>query len=237
MAEPLAVAPRLQVTFPAAAGGNAAQSAAVPLDGGALMVGVAAPGANPASPEVWLGNRKVGTGLIGHDPVSRLVFLRIQDGTPPKGAEWLQETGSNIRAVLKFTDGAALATCRSTGWIKQVGGKILPLALLQVTFDKTVPQPGTPLLDEAGRVVAIVFQSAGAGTAYAIPAEAVHRVRQDICGGNGQLVRGWLGLALQAESRVPQVSRVLPGSPAATAGILPNDVLTAVGSRTVEEYA
>ncbi len=127
--------------------------------------------------------------------------------------------------------------CRTTGWVKQVGGKILPFALLRVSFRQTVPPSGTPLLDDAGRVVAVVFQSAGSGnTGYAIPAEAVLRVRQDVCNG-GRLVRGWLGLALRAESQIPQISRVLANSPAAAAGIRPNDVLLSIGSRQIADYA
>ena len=122
-------------------------------------------------------------------------------------------------------------------WVKQVGGKILPLALLRVNFSHSVPPPGTPLLDDAGRVVAIVFQSSGGGNiGYALPAEAVQRVKQDITKG-GQLSRGWLGLALRADSSIPRISRVLPDSPAAAAGIQPNDVLLSIGTRQITEYA
>lgn len=237
VAEPLVVSPRLQVKFPAAAGGKPAESVAVPLEEGSLMVAVAAPGANPASPEMQFGNRTVAVEVVGHDPVSRLVFIKAPENLRPKRVEWLEESGTGAEADLGFMDADGTVKCHTTGWVKQVGGKILPLALLQVNFTKAVPPPGTPLLDESGRIVGIVFQSTGRDTGYAIPAEAVHRVRQDVCGGNGQLTRGWLGLALRAESRVPLVSRVLPGSPAATAGILPNDVLTAVGSRRIEDYA
>jgi S1-C subfamily serine protease len=100
-----------------------------------------------------------------------------------------------------------------------------------------VPSPGTPLLDEAGNVVAIVFQSAGSGdTGYAIPAEAVHRVHRDITT-SGRLVRGWLGLALRAESQVPKIIRVLPASPAEAEGIQAGDVLLSIGSRQIKDYA
>lgn len=114
---------------------------------------------------------------------------------------------------------------------------MLPLALLRVNFEQSVPPPGTPLVDSAGRVVAIVFQGSGAAnTGYAIPAEAVHRVRRDISKGGG-LVRGWLGLSLRAENQTPQIVRILPNSPAATVGIRPGDVLVSVGSRQIADYA
>jgi S1-C subfamily serine protease len=127
--------------------------------------------------------------------------------------------------------------CRSNGWVKQVGGKILPLALLRVTFDRPVPPPGTPLISEDGEIVGIVFQASGSGNiGYVIPAEAVHRVRRDICEG-GRLVRGWLGLALRAETESAKVVRVLPDSPAARSMILQGDVITRIGSRPIADYA
>jgi S1-C subfamily serine protease len=127
--------------------------------------------------------------------------------------------------------------CRTNGWVKQVGGKILPLALLRVGFEKAVPPPGTPLMDGNGRIAGIVFQAAdGANTGYAIPAEAVHRVRRDVCR-SGKLIRGWLGLALRAETQTPQIVRVLPQSPAEVAGIRPNDVLLSVDQRRIADYA
>jgi S1-C subfamily serine protease len=86
-------------------------------------------------------------------------------------------------------------------------------------------------------VAAIVFQESGTGnTGFAIPAEAVHRVQRDICGG-GRLVKGWLGLSLRAENQSPQIVRVLPNSPAAAVGIRPADVLVSVGSRQISDYA
>ncbi|RYD23047.1 MAG: PDZ domain-containing protein [Verrucomicrobiaceae bacterium] len=237
VAQPVAVSPRLQVKFPALNGGKPAESAAVPLEGGSLIVVVAASGANPTSPEMQWGGRAVPLEVIGHDPVSRLVFIKVPDSIPAKATEWLKEAGPQVGTGLTFMDADGPAKCRSTRWIKQVGGKILPLALLEVNFGKAVPSPGTALMDESGHVVGIVFQSAGGNTGYAIPAEAVHRVRKDICGPNRQLTRGWLGLGLRAESQVPVVSSVLPGSPAAAAGIQPNDVLTAVGARRIADYA
>ena len=86
-------------------------------------------------------------------------------------------------------------------------------------------------------MVAIVFQGAGAGNVgYAIPAEVVHRVRQDLSSG-GKLSRGWLGLALRTDSTVPQISRLLPDSPALLAGIKVNDIILSIGNRPITDYA
>lgn len=237
LAQPVAIAPRWEVSFPPAANGQPGESTAVPVNGASMMVVVVAAGANPANPTLQTEGRPIPAKMIGHDPVSRLGFIKVEGSVFPKSTEWAADVGASAGASLQAMEPAGLVKCRTTGWVKQVGGKILPLALLRVNFSNSVPPPGTPLLDDAGRVVAIVFQSSGGGNVgYALPAEAVHRVLRDISSG-GQLSRGWLGLALRAESQVPRISRVLPDSPAAAAGIQPNDVLLSIGSRQITDYA
>ena len=201
------------------------------------MVVVVAVGADPSSPKLRLGDRSIPVKVVGFDPVSRLGFISVESGPTPKMIEWVDDAKTSSNANLQALEASGPVPCHTTGWVKQVGGKVLPFALLQVTFTRSVPTPGTPLIDPSGRVVGIVFQSSGGGnTGYAIPAEAVHRVRQDICN-SGSLTRGWLGLALRAESQLPQISRILPGSPAAAAGLKPTDMLTSIGSRQIADYA
>ncbi len=237
LADPAAVTPRWLVSFSAAANGKTAESTAVPVEGDSTLVVVVAVGADPVEPKLQLGNRLVPAKVIGFDPVSRLQFIQVQGGMPTKAPDWLSDSGDNSNASYTAMAPGGPVKCRSTDWVKQVGGKILPLGLLRVTFGGSVPPPGTPLMDDAGRVAAIVFQDAGGGNVgYAIPAEAVRRVRHDICNG-GHLVRGWLGLSLRAESQSPQVVRVLPNSPASAAGVLPGDILVSIGSRQVTGYA
>ncbi len=237
LADPVVVQPRWQVSFPAAANGKAAQSTAVPLDGDSLLVAVVSVGADPMNPKLQLGSRPVTSKVIGHDPISRLQFFEVDGGSASTAFPWVSEAGGHASAPLEALSPAGLIKCRSNGWVKQVGGKILPLALLRVTFEKSVPAPGTPLISEDGKVVGILFQASGNGNiGYVIPAEAVHRVRRDIRNG-GRLVRGWLGLALRAETESAKVVRVLPGSPAAQKGILAGDVITRIGTRQITDYA
>ena len=236
-AQPTAVSPRWQVTFPAAVHGALSESTAVSIGGDSTMVMIMAAGSNASSAKLLLGSRTVPHKVIGQDLVSRLGFVQADGSVPPKAMEWVEDAGNYSNASLQVSGADGIAKARSTGWIKQVGGKVLPFSLLQVKFSPSVPPPGTPLLNDAGQVVAMVFQSSGSGnTGYAIPAEAVHRVKHDVDNGR-PLVRGWLGLALRAESQIPLISRVLPDSPAAAAGIKPNDVLLSIGSRQITEYA
>lgn len=237
VAQPVAISPRWQVNFPAVANGVASGSAVVPMEDGTTMVAVVAVGADPSSPRVQLGNRSVAAKVIGHDPVSRLEFFKVAGSDRSKSLEWNLSVGKNANAALQTLEAGGSFTCRTTGWVKQVGPKVLPFALLRVNFSRAVPPPGTPLVDPDGRVVAVVFQGSGNGnTGYSIPAEAVHRVRKDI-GQGGKLIRGWLGLALRAESQLPQISRVVPDSPASLAGVRVNDVILSIGSRDITDYA
>jgi hypothetical protein len=235
--EPVAATPRWQVVFPhAAGGGKALQTTAVPLNRDSLLVTVVLPGADPSKSAVQAGSQAVSARMIGHDPVSRLGFLKTEGPVPPRAAEWLESAASGGQGDLQALTPGGPVKCRGAGWVKQIGGKVLPLALLRVEFGQTVPPPGSPVMDPAGRVLGIVFQAAGNGNAaYVIPAEAVQRVRRDICNG-GRLVRGWLGLSLLAENKAPRIVRVLPGSPAAKAGIKPDDLLLNVGPRRISDY-
>lgn len=237
LGQAVSVAPRWQINYPPAPNGRAAESTAVSVPGESNLVAVVLSGADPANPTVRIGSRQVPVQVIGHDPVSRLGFYKVEGSVAPKPSVWLDHAGAAESMSLQALAPEGLIRCRTNGWVKQVGGKILPLALLRVGFEKPVPPPGTPLLDGQGRVAGIVFQAAeGANTGYAIPAEAVHRVRRDVCQG-GKLIRGWLGLSLRAETQTPQIVRVLPRSPAEAAGVRPNDVLLSVGQRRISDYA
>ncbi len=71
--------------------------------------------------------------------------------------------------------------------------------------------------------------------AYAIPAQAVRRVQQDMVK-HRKLVKGWLGIALSPGSQIPRITSVLPNSPAAGAGILANDILVKAGAYPIARY-
>lgn len=237
VAHSLPLTPRWQAISPAGANGQERDSTAVAVTGESMMVVVVAAGSDPTNLKLQLGDRTIPFKVVGHDPVSRLGFINIEGNVMPNPAAWVEDASASSTTTLQFMAPGGPTQCRTTGWVNRVGGKILPLALLRVNFSGDVPPPGTPLTDSLGRVVGIVFQHSGtANVGYAIPAEAVRRVQQDICNG-GQLIRGWLGLTLRPESLTPEICRVLPNSPAAAAGIRPNDLLLSIGSRPVTDYA
>lgn len=236
LGEPAVNTTHWHVSYPPAANGKPAESTAVPINGGSLLVTVVTPGADASFPSVRKDKQMVPARVLGYDPVSSLSFLNIGGGQV-QPAKWRNNADNIIDTPLQAQTADGAINCRANGWIKQVGAKILPLALLQVTFNQAVPSAGTPLSDPQGRIVAIVFQaSANPKVGYAIPAEAVHRVRRDLTNG-GKLVRGYLGLSLRAENKSPAIMKVIPDSPAAAAGIQPGDVLLNVGTHRISDYA
>lgn len=237
VAQPVTVTPRWQAIFPALTDGQERDSTAVAVTSGSTMVVVVASGSDSMNFKLQLGDHLIPFDVIGHDPVSRLGFINIKGEVSPNMTSWVEDAGESASANLQSMDPGGSTKCRATGWVKQVGGKVLPFALLRVNFSGKVPPPGTPLIAADGRVVGIVFQNSGnANVGFAIPAEAVRRVQQDIFK-SGHLTRGWLGIALRADSPTPAISRVLPDSPAADAGIKSNDLLLSIGSRQITDYA
>lgn len=243
---PLRCLPALGVAWcfcVAPARGEAAWSAVFPaaegeVTSGAFVVGdgrhvmaVALSGAKAEGGRLLSDERLLPAEVI-LDPVSRLVVFRLS-GPPghalPLAANASLPAGSTVRT-------AGGIEGKSAGWVKHVDGKILPLALVKIDYTAKVPRPGTPLLDQSGNVVAVAHQATGDKSGYAIPADVVKRVFDDVQRG-GHVSRGWIGLSLRPDAKAPQVTKVHDGSPSAAAGVKTGDVLLQVGPHRLGEYA
>ncbi|HVJ45261.1 MAG TPA: S1C family serine protease [Luteolibacter sp.] len=219
--------------------GKGVGSTAVALGGpkGPVLVTVALHGGDLSQSAVQLGDRRISAKLAGYDAVSRLCFFRPSDAGAIKAPDWRPNAPIQKGSILTARSGKIEILGKVDGWVNRVGGKILPLALVRVGFGGTIPAPGTPLLDESGKVAAVVFQKGdNENCIYAIPAEAVHRVAKDITG-KGRLVRGWLGVSLRVENEAPKIVRIFPGSPAADVGMKEDDLISKIGGRDVSNYA
>jgi serine protease Do len=105
---------------------------------------------------------------------------------------------------------------------------------------------GGPLVDALGEVIGVnssIYTPSGGsvGLGFAIPINRAKRVADDLLA-NGSVRRPWVGIKLKLpETNNPRdalnsgvvVRTVVPGSPAATAGIQPGDVLEKAGTRTL----
>lgn len=103
---------------------------------------------------------------------------------------------------------------------------------------------GGPLVDAAGEVIGVnssIFSPSGGsiGIGFAIPINRARRVAEDLLA-HGVVRRPWIGIQpeLSRAQNAPSnggvvVASVVPGSPAAKAGIRPGDIITRSSNRTL----
>lgn len=214
-------------------GAGALTAVAVACGDGSMLVAVALRDADISKAVVQLDGKPVRAKFAGYDPVSRLCFFKRIPAIPAIPMVWLpkipEKPGTELRS------GEVIG--KTQGWVKRIGGKVLPLALMKVEFGGKPPVAGTPLVDAQGRVAAVFFQkSEEANCGYAIPAEAVQRVLRDVEKG-GPPSRGYLGVTLKVQNEQPQIVRVFADSPAEDAGIRQDDMISRIGSRSIVDYA
>jgi putative serine protease PepD len=97
---------------------------------------------------------------------------------------------------------------------------------------------GGPLLDASAHVLGLNDQiqtnsGSSAGVGFAVPSNTVARIANTII--SGESVRhAYVGVDLQGgSSGGAQITGVTPGSPAASAGLQPNDVITAINGQAI----
>jgi len=106
---------------------------------------------------------------------------------------------------------------------------------------------GGPLLNMKGEVVGIntMIVAGGQGIGFAIPISMAKGIIEQLKS-KGDVTRGWLGVTIQdlkpeiaqyygiKEKKGALVISVIPGDPAAEAGIRPNDIIIAVNGKKIE---
>ena len=175
-------------------------------------------------------------------PADGVVAAPLGDSDKIRVGEWAIAIGSPFGLEETVTVGVVSAMGRS-----EVG--IVPYEnFIQTDASINPGNSGGPLLNVRGEVIGIntAILSTGQGIGFAIPINVARRVAGALIA-KGRVVRGWLGVSLQpvsdelAETLGSQkgkgavVARVLPGSPAAKAGLSPNDVIVGVGDVAVED--
>lgn len=81
-----------EVDFPAVKDGRPCHSVAVPAEDETLLVAVVMSGADASQPVSKSGGEPVPVKVIGHDPVSRLWFLRPESPVTPGKLSWEWKT-------------------------------------------------------------------------------------------------------------------------------------------------
>jgi serine protease Do len=186
--------------------------------------------------------------LIAADPISDLALLKV-DGAdhfahvsfshrPPQVGEWVVAVGNPFGLGGTATAGIVSASGRDLADDKD---------LLQIDAPVNRGNSGGPTFDLSGRVVGVntmILSPTGGsiGLGFAIPASRAERVVAQLKA-KGSVTRGWLGMQFQTISSElasamglsdPSgvvVADVLPGAPAASAGVQVGDVITSMNER------
>lgn len=112
---------------------------------------------------------------------------------------------------------------------------------LQIDAPINPGNSGGAVVDMAGRVVgmttAVVRQ--GQGIAFAVPVNLIRELLPNILR-NGRILRGWLGASVEERSAdgelAPVISELVPGAPAALAGLRVGDRILSVDGRSTGSF-
>jgi serine protease Do len=197
--------------------------------------------------------------LVGSDGVTDVAVIRIQgEGFPVATlgtshgliiGEWALAIGNPFAYLLSNSEPTVTA-----GVISAVGRHIIPqdqnqdqsqgvyLGMIQTDASINPGNSGGPLVNGIGEVIGVntsIFSRSGGseGLGFAIPIDRALRVAADLMQ-FGEVRRAWTGVDVEAvEADVwgrtygVQVSTVVEGSPAATAGLRVGDHLVAANGR------
>ena len=175
-----------------------------------------------------------------------LPTLRIGDSKALKSGQWVVAIGSPFGLDHSVTAGIVSAVGRANPYANQ---RYVPFIQTDVAINRG--NSGGPLLDTRGQVVGInsqIFSNSGGymGVSFAIPIDVAMNAVQQLKA-TGKVTRGQLGVVIQAMDRDQakllgiadgngaRVADVQPGSPAARAGILRQDVIRSVNGQAIQE--
>lgn len=204
--------------------------------------------------------REMDAVMVGIDETSDLAVLRLdlsnaQGALPvaPLGrsddlliGEWVVAIGNPLGFLMANTEPSVTA-----GVVSAVGRNIIPngdqrgyyLDMIQTDASINPGNSGGPLVNGMGQVIgvnsSILSQGGGSeGLGFAIPIDRVRRVVRDLVE-NGAVRHAWVGAEVEAaeartrRSREVRIARVVPGSPAAEAGLREGMRVEAVGGRRI----
>lgn len=212
---------------------------------------------NAAEVQVRLNDRRVyDAEVVGSDPLSDIALLRIEsNGLDPvrigdsdalKPGQWVLAIGSPFNFEYSVTAGIVSAVNRSFP-----NQNYVPFIQTDVPINRG--NSGGPLINMDGEVVGInsqIYSYTGGfmGLSFAIPIEVAMDVVEQLKT-NGRVVRGWLGVGIQAVDQDlanamgldkvigAAVNGVMPGSPAENGGLQVGDVIVAYEGQEVTRHS
>jgi S1-C subfamily serine protease len=188
--------------------------------------------------------------LMGKDPSSDLAVLKVDPDQVQDGLKPLELGDSNALEpgdqAIAIGSPFGLEGTVTTGIVSSLGRTIeapngFPIANAVQTDAAINPgNSGGPLLDGNGRVIGVNSQiktgsGANAGVGFAVPVSTVKFVVPQIKDG-GKVERAYLGVSngTPTDRSGAVVDSVVPGGPAAAAGLQANDKIVQIDDRTIQ---
>src|SRR5256885_3130077 len=192
--------------------------------------------------------------VIGTDPKTDIALIKVEGGSnfpfvplgekSPRIGDWVLAVGNPFGLGGTVTAGIVSARGRDIG-----AGPYDDFIQIDAPVNKG--NSGGPTFDVDGNVIGVntaIFSPSGGsvGIAFAIPAPTVKSVVAQLKD-NGKVTRGWIGVQIQPVAaeiadnlglKAPQgalVSEPQENGPAAKAGIMAGDVITAVNGNAVKD--
>jgi putative serine protease PepD len=200
--------------------------------------------------EVTLGNtdnsEPVSAQVVGKDPSTDIALLKVDAPSDqlhplPLGDSSQAQVGDPVVAI---GSPFSLPETTTAGIVSAVGRSITApnnytiAGAIQTDAAINPGNSGGPLLDANGRVLGLNDQiqtnsGSSAGVGFAIPSSTVARIAGRIIAGQS-IQHAYVGVELSANSTGgAQVSSVQPDSPASSAGLETNDLITSVNGKTI----
>ena len=234
--------------------GEGSGSAVVFTDDGFLLTSAHVVGGAVSGQADFLDGNVTDVDVVGTDPLSDLAVLRARGGGPAPallGDADLLQVGQLVVAV---GNPLGLAGTVTAGVVSALGrafptrsGRTVRLIddVIQTDAALNPGNSGGALANSAGHVVGIATAVAGVGLGLAVPINSTtRRIISDLMTG-GRVRRAWLGVGGAPAALPPpmaerlgrrnglRISEVVPGSPAAQAGLYVGDIILSADTRPI----
>jgi len=233
-------------------GGESMGSAVIFTADGFLLTNAHVVGDRQNGTALFSDGTSAGFAVVGADPLSDLAVLRADRGTPPPAE--LGQADELVVGQLVVAVGSPLGLAGSvTAGVVSAVGRSLPTRgrviedVIQTDAALNPGNSGGALADARSRVVGINTAVAGMGVGLAVPINATSRRIISALMQHGRVRRAYLGI-VSAPMPLPaalaerfgrpsglRVAEVVPGSPAAHAGLRTGDLLITAGGRPVQK--
>jgi serine protease Do len=195
--------------------------------------------------------------LVGTDPVTDVALLKIDSKSPLPTVEFGDDKKLRVGDwVVAVGNPFGLSNSVTAGIVSSMGRSNIDTNqqytnFIQIDAPINRGNSGGPTFDLRGQVIgmnSMIFSPSGGsvGIGFAIPASLIHDVVAQLKA-SGHVSRGYLGVNIQSvtpeiasslglkDTKGAIVADVVPGGPAARAGIEQGDIVTAIDGQAVDD--